>query len=222
MLAGGARQASDADLLAVLIGTGVRGLPVLELAQRLLREVDGIRGLSGSDPAELASLQGVGPVRAARVVAAAELGRRMLSAPLGRIGPLTMASEVARYLGPRLHGLAREQFHALHLDARNCVVRAELVSQGTLTASLVHPREVFRSAVRAGAAALIVVHNHPSGDPEPSEEDRRITRRLAEAGDLMGIPLVDHVVVAGERWVSFAERGWLRRGSGAARSSTRS
>ena len=161
--------------------------------------------LSGMDIPGLTSMGLTGP-QAERLACAFELGRRVESHRRRPTASLRHPSEVVARMAPILRGLEQETFHALLLDARHRLLHRVLVSAGTLTTSLVHPREVFREAIRRSAAALVVVHNHPSGDPEPSQEDRAVTRRLIEVGELLGIPLLDHVVVGDDRWVSLRER----------------
>jgi DNA repair protein RadC len=164
---------------------------------------------SDLEPADLVYRFDLSPAAARRLGAAVELGRRALAAAPALIEPLRGGAEVYALLQPRLAGLNCECFHALYLDAKGRLAHERMVSLGTLTSSLVHPREVFAPAVAHRAAAVIVAHNHPSGDPEPSAEDRATTRRLQRAGRLLGIELLDHVVVARTGYVSFLERGWL-------------
>jgi DNA repair protein RadC len=190
----------ERELLGRLLGGG----PGPARAERLLE---------GRELAELARATrdglialGLGPRAAERLVAAFELGRRVERSRPPPRRCMRSPERVAALMAPELRGLDRETFHALLLDGKHRLRRRLTVSQGTLTASLVHPREVFGPALREGAAALIVVHNHPSGDPEPSLEDLSVTRRLLEAGRLVGVPLLDHVVVADGGWVSLRER----------------
>lgn len=164
------------------------------------------------EPADLRFRHGLAPAEALRLAAAVELGRRALAARPALDEPLRGGAEVYALLSPRLANLACESFHALYLDAKGRLAHERMVSTGTLTSSLVHPREVYAPAVALRAAAVIVAHNHPSGDPEPSAEDRSTTRRLQRAGRLLGIELLDHVVVARGGYVSFLERGWLGSG----------
>ena len=148
--------------------------------------------------------------RFARLLAALELGVRAAGEPLERGRRLHGPGDVHGIFGPRLRHLVQEEFHVLLLDTRHRLLRAALVTRGTADTSLVHAREVFREAVREGASAVILVHNHPSGDPRPSPEDRTVTRQLSEAGNLVGIPVLDHVIVGDGRYVSMAEEGALR------------
>jgi len=175
-----------------------------------LERVEGsLRRLAGRPTAELAQVPGVGRAKAARLAAAMELGRRVgaeADPPPERIrGP----ADVHRYYAPRVRDLAVEEFHVLALGSQSQVLGDLLITRGILNSSLVHPREVFRAAIAEAAAGIIVVHNHPSGDPTPSADDREVTRQLVEAGRLLDLPVHDHVIVAGERYVSFAEAGLL-------------
>jgi DNA repair protein RadC len=173
------------------------------------RRGGGCGSLVGLPPAELRERLALQPRAARRLAAGIELGRRAVCAELGEGCVLRSGREVWRFLAPRLAGERVECFRALYLDAKGRLLHEEAISSGTLTASLVHPREVFGPALVRRAAAVVVGHNHPSGDPEPSEEDRATTRRLVRAGRLLGIELLDHVVCGAGRYVSFLERGWL-------------
>jgi DNA repair protein RadC len=196
---------SDSELVALLLRTGSRHEDAWSLARHLLEAVGGLRGLESSPAVALEALPGVGPAKAASLRAAIELGRRWVSEPIERGQPFRSPLDVQRHYEPRLRGRDRESFHVVMLDGRHRLMLTEEVSVGTLTASLVHPREVFRQAIRSGAAAILLVHNHPSGDPSPSAEDRAVTRRLRAAGELVGIRVVDHVIVGEEGYYSFRE-----------------
>lgn len=198
---------SDAELLALVLRTGGRGRSANALSLDLLERFGGLVGLSAASGAELEGLPGLGRAKGASLRAAFELARRLSEAPLERGLAIRSANDVQRHFQPRLGQERRESFHVLLLDARHRLIGEEVVSIGTLTASLVHPREVFREAIRAAAAALLVVHNHPSGDPTPSAEDRRVTDRLRSAGELLGIRVVDHVIVSPGGHFSFREAG---------------
>ncbi|MFT5284654.1 MAG: DNA repair protein RadC [Planctomycetota bacterium] len=176
-------------------------------AAALLSEVT-LDQLARATPAELLKRFGLTVRDSIRVAAAFELGRRALASGREPTGPCSSAAEVFRVMEPKLAGLERERFLVLLLDGKHRLRRIEPVSEGTLTTSLVHPREVFKAAIREAAAAIIAVHNHPSGDPEPSPEDLEVTRRLRRAGRLVGIPLLDHVVIGKGRYVSLRERLW--------------
>jgi DNA repair protein RadC len=203
----GPEALSDAELVALLLRTGERTADALGVAEVLLARLGGLRGLAGAARGELRSVAGVGAVKGASLEAALELGRRLATRRL-RVGDAVLGPEdVFRHFHARLRDAPHERFLVLLLDGRHRVIREVVTSQGTLTASLVHPREVFRPALREAAAALILVHNHPSGDPAPSREDREVTVRLARAGDILGVPVLDHVIVAERGWASLREQG---------------
>jgi DNA repair protein RadC len=200
---------SAAELLGLLLGTGARGRSAVEVGQSLLEESGGLRRLSTRILPEVAAVRGIGRARAARVMAAFALGRQAASLRLAPGARFRSGADIFRHYHGRLRDLRKEQFWAVLLDGKNRVLREERVSEGSLTASLVHPREVFAPAIRESAGALVFVHNHPSGDPTPSVEDVEITRRLCAVADLVGIRVLDHVVVGDGAYVSFLERGLL-------------
>ncbi len=197
------------DLVALFLRTGFRRCDAWTLARRLLDRAGGLVPLAGISLCELESIPGLGPAKAASLLAAFELGRRFASAPLERGQVIRSPADVQRHFQPRWRDRRRESFHALQLDGRHRLTSVDEVSVGTLTASLVHPREVFREAIRNAAAALLLVHHHPSGDPSPSPEDRSVTERLVAAGRLLGIRVVDHVIVADSGYFSFQEAGLI-------------
>lgn len=192
------------ELLAILVGSGGSGGSALDVAGRLLATQTSLRGLAALPMAALESEPGIGLATAARIQAALELGRRVAAEPLEANGRIRGPDDVFQRMGPLLRDLRQEEFHALLLNTQHRVVRDVLVTRGILDASLIHPREVFRAAVVESAAGIILVHNHPSGDPTPSGEDRAVTRQLTSAGRAMGIPVLDHVIVGHERFVSLA------------------
>jgi len=205
LLRHGVAALGDNELLALVIGQGSRNGGALSVANGLLATHGGIHGLARSTPDELARAAGIGRARAAQIVAALELGRRTLArAPNAR---LRMANprEAAAYLLPRFGARPTEQFGLVLLDSKHRVTRTTILVSGTLNTSIVEPRDVFRQAVLGSAAAIIVFHNHPSGDPTPSPEDVDLTRRLAAAGVLLGIDLVDHLILGDVRYYSFME-----------------
>jgi DNA repair protein RadC len=206
--ADGAGALASRELLGILVGSGREGATAVDIAGELLRYADGsLRRLAAATPAELAAVPGIGPAVAARISAALELGRRLArEGPLER-GRIRGPRDVYERCAPGLRDLAQEEFRVLMLNTQHAVIREQVVTRGTLDMSLVHPREVFRPAIAESAASLILVHNHPSGDPAPSAEDRAVTRQLAEAGRLLGIPVLDHVVIGDGRYVSFVEAG---------------
>jgi DNA repair protein RadC len=201
----GAEALSDAELLALLLRTGGRGADALAVASQLLAVHGGLSALARAGGRGLAGTAGIGPAKSATLRASLELGRRLAARRLEAGRPIRGPADVFRHFHPHLRHAAQERFLVVLLDGRHRVLRQELVSQGTLTASLVHPREVFRPALRESAAALVLVHNHPSGDPTPSREDREITERLMKAGEILGIPVLDHVVVAERGYCSLGE-----------------
>lgn len=206
----GAPALTAAELLSLLLGTGSQGDDVAALAERTLAAGGGsLRGLAARPSAALLRLPGIGPGKGARLLAAFEIAARLASEERPVRARIREPEDVVRRLGPRLRDLAHEEFHLLALDSQSGVLREVLVTRGLLNSSLVHPREVFRAAIAEAAAGIIVVHNHPSGDPTPSAEDRAVTRQLAEAGRLLDVPLYDHVIIAGDRWLSFAVAGLL-------------
>jgi DNA repair protein RadC len=204
---------SDAELLALLLRTGDHRADALALAASLLERHGGLHGLARAGGRELKAAPGMGPAKSASVCASLELGRRLAARRLHPGAAIRGPADVFAHFHPGLRLVPQERFIALLLDGRHRVLREEVVSQGTLTASLVHPREVFRPALRESAAALILVHNHPSGDPTPSAEDREVTLRLVRAGELLGVRVIDHVIVAERGFCSLKEEGAMEAGS---------
>jgi DNA repair protein RadC len=201
---------SSAELLAIVLGTGAPTQDVIGVAHALLADARGsLRRLATRPAAAWQGQAGIGPAKAARLLAAFELGLRAAQEERPARPRIKDPEDVVRLLGPRLRDLAVEEFHLLALDSQSQVLREVLVTRGILDSSLVHPREVFRPAIVEAAAGIIVVHNHPSGDPTPSAEDRAVTRQLVAAGRLLDLPVYDHVIVAGDRWVSLAAAGLL-------------
>lgn len=206
----GAQALSTPELLAVLLGSGHQGASALACAQAVYEHCAGSLGRLATTPlGTLTRVTGVGPARAAAVQAALELGRRMAGEAREAGVPLRGPRDVAAAFAPRLQDAPVEEFHVAILDAQHRLERDVLVTRGLLNSSLVHPREVFREAIAERAAAVILVHNHPSGDPTPSAEDRAVTEQLVAAGRLLDIPVHDHVIVGRGRYVSFAEAGLL-------------
>lgn len=201
----GAQALGDNELLAIVLGHGRANVSALDLANALLTR-GGLRAVLRARYDELRRVPGIGAARAAQVLAAIELGRRALTRLEEERPRLVSPKAVAEYLGPQFGGGPVEQFGVLLLDTKRRVIRAAVLSVGTLDASIVHPREVFREATVAGAAALVLFHNHPSGDPEPSDDDRILTERLVAAGVLMGIDVLDHVILADTKYFSFREQ----------------
>ncbi len=209
LLTKGVHALSDAELLALLLRTGVGRHSALDIARAILASEKTLRTIGNRTPAELMRHRGVGPAKALELLSAFELGRRAQAEREDERPVLRSPDDVARRMVPILRDRKTEVFFVLVLDARNALKMELEISSGTLNASLVHPREVFKAAIDNVAASIIVVHNHPSGNPEPSREDIEITRQLVETGRIIGIPLHDHVIVAGEQSTSLAERGLL-------------
>ncbi len=205
----GPAAVSTAELLAIQLRTGTQERSALGLAELLLSRFEGLRGVANASIEELSRIKGIGPVKAVQIAAAVELGRRLALFSDDEKPTIRGPQDVANLLLPELRDAHKEHFKSLLLNTKNQVLKAVTVSVGILDSSLVHPREVFKDAIAVSAAALIVAHNHPSGDPTPSVEDKRVTERLAEAGQLLGIELLDHIIVGDNRWVSLKERGVL-------------
>ncbi len=208
LLEAGPSALSDGELLGLLFGIGSREKTAVELAGEVISEADGLHGLYDVSVHELTQINGIGEAKACKILAAVELGRR-----IGRVrNPgrpmISSPADVERLLRGRMANLDRENFVVVLLNTKNEVIETSTVSIGTLGASLVHPREVFKPAVRASAASVILAHNHPSGKVEPSQEDREVTRRLGEAADILGIEVLDHVIV-GDGYFSMKEHGML-------------
>ena len=205
----GAEALGDNELLAILLGAGTRGRNALDIANALLEAAGGLRGLTRMGRDELSGAHGIGAARAARVQAAVEIGRRSLTRDPAERPQFMTPRDVGEYLLPLFGSYPVERFGVLLLDTRHRLVRTRILSVGSLDASVVHPREVFREAILAGAAAVVLFHNHPSGDPSPSRDDLSLTRRLTTAGDIVGIDVIDHVVLADSRYASMKELGRL-------------
>jgi DNA repair protein RadC len=202
----GVNSLGDEELLAVVLGTGTRARPVDAVASEVVRASGGVAAVARASPRELAQVSGIGEANAARIAAAFELGRRAIEAQVHR-EVLSHAEDVYRLVEPRVAGLQQEVFLAIGVDIRNGLLDVVEVGRGSVYAVDVHPREVFRPLVRMAAAGAVLVHNHPSGDPSPSSADVALTRRLQAVGDLLGIPVVDHVIVGAQGYRSVME--WI-------------
>jgi len=218
LAAHGASALSDAELIGLVFGTGTRvggrSLSAVELGASLLKAYGSLAKLARRNAAELSSgrrkeVKGVGPAKAAQLAAVFEIGRRVEAAPPeGRV-QITSPADVAAAYGPRLRDLPREVFVVLHLNTANVIVAEHTLTTGGLAASIVEPRQVFERAILEHAASVVCLHNHPSGNPEPSREDVAITKQLVEAGRVLGIPVHDHLIIAGRTYTSLAERGLM-------------
>jgi DNA repair protein RadC len=209
MLRSGAQALSNAELLAILLRTGTVNESAISLAQRLLVEAGGLRKLLEMDVSQLTALKGIGNAKALQVQAGIELGKRLMRTAQPETVTIRSPRDVALLLSEELRYLQKEHFVCLFLNTKNHVIGQETLSIGSLDASIVHPREVFRAAIKRSSASLICVHNHPSGDPTPSPEDVDITRRLVEAGSIIGIEVLDHVIIGDVKNSSLKELGLM-------------
>ncbi|MDD5435642.1 MAG: DNA repair protein RadC [Nitrospira sp.] len=208
----GAERLSPAQLLAILLRTGSEGKSALELAIELLQLFGDLRAMSAVTVHELCSIKGIGIAKASQIKAAIEIGRRAASYPISRRRRVLSSKDVYdvyRHYIQHFHGLKKEVFRLVMLDGKNRIFADYVVSEGCLTSSIVHPREVYIQAIRNSAASVIFLHNHPSGDPSPSPEDIEITKRLVAAGELLGIKVLDHIVMGEGEYLSFADKGLL-------------
>jgi DNA repair protein RadC len=210
----GAAGLGDNELLAIVLGQGLPRASVLEVANAVLTAVGGLHGLVRATVDDLQRVPGIGPARAAQLVAAIEAGRRTLVRGRRERAQILSSRDAADLLVPQYGSKPVEQFGVVLLDTKHRVLRISLLSVGTLDASIVHPREVFRVAANGGAAAIILFHNHPSGDPGPSPDDVALTRRLMRAGEMMGIDVLDHVIIAENRFHSLRDAGELNTADG--------
>lgn len=205
MMALGEGQLNDAEILAIVLRMGTRNMNALELAQKLLSVHGGLRFIRDASLEELTALRGIGPAKAASIKAALELGRRIALSVCNRVA-IKSPEDVQNIVREEMRYYDREHFRVLYLDRKGGLISMEDVSVGGLHSSLVHPREVFKTAIKRSAASLILVHNHPSGDPSPSQEDIEVTRRLAEVGKLMGIEVLDHIIIGEKGYTSLKSR----------------
>jgi DNA repair protein RadC len=203
----GPEALSTAELLAIVLRVGSRGESALRMGERLLSEFGGLPGIAKATVQQLSTPAGMGLAKAAQIKAAFELGKRLSTSGDGAKAVVSDAAAAASLVMEDLRYRQQECLAAIFLDARNQVIRVRVLTIGTLTGSPAHPREVFREALAHGSASLIVCHNHPSGDPAPSKEDVALTARLVRAGELMGVPVLDHIIVGGGRYVSLKEAG---------------
>jgi DNA repair protein RadC len=206
MVRHGPAALATAELLAILAGTGTKGASALDVGHELLARFD-LGGLARSNVDEMCSVPGCGPAKAIRIMAAFELGRRVAVGRSGELPQLRCPADAAGLLQAEMSLLEQEHLRVVLLNVKNHVMGVHEVYKGSVSASLVRVSEVFREAVRRNCPAIIVVHNHPSGDPSPSAEDIHITRQLADAGRLLDIELLDHIIIGQHRWVSLRERG---------------
>jgi len=199
---------SDLDLLTIIIGTGIKGFDVIDLASKLLKEFGGLNGVASSGVRELALIKGIGFKKAIRIKTSFELGKRTITFQR-KIKNISSPEAVWKLLLPETVGLEKEQFYVVMINNKNHLLKKSLISIGTISQTIVHPREVFRDAIREGAASIIIAHNHPSGSVTPSQEDILVTERLIETGKILGIFVIDHVIIANSKYCSMKEQGYF-------------
>ncbi|MBT2290503.1 DNA repair protein RadC [Paenibacillus albidus] len=205
----GAESLSQAELLAILLRTGTRRESAIHIAQRMLKQIGSLRGLADLSIEELTGIKGIGPAKAVQLKAGIELGRRMANSRLNEPVTIRSPQDAAEILTEQLRYLQKEHFVCLFLNTKNHVLAQETLSMGSLNASIVHPREVFRAAIKCSSASIICAHNHPSGDPTPSPEDIALTKRLQQAGEIIGIDVLDHLIIGDSSFVSLKEKGYM-------------
>jgi DNA repair protein RadC len=205
----GAAKMSNVELLAIIFRTGYREETAIHLAERVLAKAGGLRNLPDFTLEELQEIKGIGLAKAVQLKAALELGRRMAASLRPERVPINSPQEVASFLMEEMRYYHKEYFKIILLNTKNQIISVEDISVGSLNSSIVHPREIFNLAVKKSAAALILVHNHPSGDTQPSREDLEVTNRLAEAGKILGINVLDHIIVGEGKYLSLKEKGFF-------------
>ena len=210
LIALGASALSDTQLLAIIIRNGKAGRTALDLGRELLNKFGSLAGIGQAGVKEICAIEGMGPAKAAELKAAIEIGRRYQKPTLAGAS-LCSSQDVAEYYRPRMRDLKKEVFRCALLDTKNKMIRDEEVSIGSLSSSIVHPRDTFKAAVRESAAAVIFIHNHPSGDIKPSQEDILLTRRLVQAGEVLGIQVLDHIIIGDGVHFSFRDNGMIAR-----------
>ena len=210
LLRNGARNLSEAQLLAIILRTGGGGKSAIDLAIELLDFFGDLKKIEAASIGEFAPIKSMGKAKVAQLKAAFELGRRLIGEPYAKGSAFSSGHDVYSYYHGRLKNLKKEVFYCLMLDAKNRVLKDCKISEGTLTNSLIHPREAFRDAIKESAASVIFVHNHPSGDPSPSREDISITERLISVGEVVGIRVLDHIIIGDEKYTSMREKGYVR------------
>jgi DNA repair protein RadC len=204
----GVRELSDNELLAIILGTGGRNRDVIDLSGDLIKAFGSLSGIFGAGIREVSSHPGIGMVKSIRLQAAFELGRRILGTQ-GHLAKLDSPAGVWKHIMPEFVGLKREEFRVLILNNKNHLIKKSVVSVGTISEALVHPREVFREAIREAGSSIIIAHNHPSGVLTPSREDIHTTKRIKEAGEIIGIELLDHLIITESSYLSLKEEGYL-------------
>lgn len=205
----GAESLSNHELIAILLRTGTKAESVLQLANRLLSHFEGLRDLKSATLEEITSIKGIGDAKAIQLLSAIELGRRIANLSYTERYVIRSPEDGANYVMNDMRFLSQEHFVCLYLNTKNQVLHKKTIFIGSLNASIVHPREVFKEALRRSAASIICFHNHPSGDPAPSREDIDVTKRLSECGKIIGIEMLDHLIIGENKFVSLKEKGYL-------------
>jgi DNA repair protein RadC len=205
----GPESLSNQELLAILLRTGTKEESVLTLANRVLVQFEKLHALKHATVEEMKEIKGIGEAKAIQLLAAIELGKRLAQKEIDNKYTIRSPEDAANFLMPFMTSLQQENFVALYLNVKNQIIHQQTVFIGSLNASIVHPREIYRVAVRRAAAAIIVAHNHPSGNPVPSPEDIDVTKRLLEAGQILGIDLLDHIIIGDHQFVSLKEKGYI-------------
>lgn len=205
MLSYGAEVLSNEELLAIILQSGSKTATVMELSEKILDECQGLYGLRNIKIEELIAINGIGEVKASQIRAVVELGKRLSNSMKEKYGKIRSSQQIGEQLIEEMKDLSQEHFIVFYLNAKNDVIKKETIFIGTLNQSIAHPREIFHLAVRYSASRLILVHNHPSGNPEPSDQDELFTKRLVSCGEMMGIDVLDHIVVGETDYVSFRE-----------------
>jgi DNA repair protein RadC len=209
MINHGAKSLSNQELVALMLRTGTKEESVLQLSNRLLQDFDGLRLLKDASFEEMTSIKGIGLAKAIQVMAAVEIGRRIGNLAYHDRYIIRSPEDGANFVMNDMRFLSQEHFVCLYLNTKNQVIHRQTIFIGSLNASIVHPREVFKEAFRRSAASIICIHNHPSGDPSPSREDIDVTKRLAECGKIIGIDVLDHLIIGDKKFVSLKEKGYL-------------
>lgn len=206
----GPQAVSNAELLAILIGSGTRKISAIDLANKILADAGGLRELARKGLGDLRKYKGIGLKKAVTVAAAFELSRRIQSEPFSQRHQITSPEDIVRIFAPRLSDLNKEILIVVLLNTANRIIRDVVISEGNLNSSIIHPREVFKPAIDELSASVILVHNHPSGNPEPSRADIEVTKQIYQAGEIIGIKLLDHIIIAGDKFISMAQLGLLK------------
>lgn len=205
----GPQSLSNHELLAILLRTGTKEESVLQLSNRLLTNFEGLRLLKAATLEEITEIKGIGQAKAIQILAAVEIGRRIANLNYNERYVIRSPEDGANYVMNDMRFLSQEHFVCLYLNTKNQVLHKQTIFIGSLNASIVHPREVFREALKRSVASIICLHNHPSGDPAPSREDIEVTKRLVECGKMLGIELLDHLIIGENKFVSLKEKGYV-------------